>query len=76
MREEKNERVQQSVIYVLRAMATKDKLRGRRDVAELVNRTVENMSGDFIERLLGDGQTTLEIYQGFAREIEANALSS
>jgi hypothetical protein len=76
LREEESQETQERIIVVLYKLARKQKLNGRKDVAELVNQKVKHMKDGFIQlvrkRLLG-GQTRKEYLQEFARKIDESA---
>jgi hypothetical protein len=69
LREEDDEDVQRDIIFALRAIATKGKLRGRNDVAEIVMQKSSEMRGSFLDRLSGDGHDAARARE-FSREIE------
>lgn len=71
LQSEKDERVQQDILYVLRFMAVNGHLKGEHDVPKIVNRAVENMKGSLVSSILG-GDGGIERSKKWAKEIESS----
>lgn len=70
LRSERDEQVQQDIIYVLRFMAVNGHLRDEHGISEVVNRVVENMRGSGLSHVLG-GDGGIERTKKWAKEIES-----
>jgi hypothetical protein len=73
LKSERDERSQWDIIYVLRFMAVNGHLKGRRDIATIVNQVVVGMKGSFIGRLFGHDSSVQQSRQ-WAKEIDTNTL--
>ena len=73
LKSERYEQRQRDIIYVLRFMAVNGELRGRHDIATIVNQVVSAMKGSIVERLFGDDSSVKQSRQ-WAKEIETNTV--
>jgi hypothetical protein len=69
LREEGDEELQRDIIFALRAIATKGRLRSRTDIAEVVKQKSSEMRGSLLDRISGDEHDVTRARE-FSREIE------